>query len=82
MEGTIRARDSNNFGFFELGRRSLFMAAVGAEEKMVGWLKKSVVLVGGSEVTFKHRSGVNKPHFSISTKSKMSDIKQSGTISS
>ena len=45
-------------------------------------MNKSFVLGGGSELTFKHRGGVNKPHFSISTKSKMSNIKQNGTISS
>ena len=39
-------------------------------------MKKSVVLCGGSEATFKHRDGVNKPHLSISTKSKMSKIEQ------
>ena len=39
-------------------------------------MKKSVVLGGGSEVTFKHGGGVSKPHLSISTKSKMSKIEQ------
>ena len=34
------------------------------------------------EVTFKHGDSVNKPDFDISTKSKMSHVKQNGTISS
>ena len=45
-------------------------------------MKKSVLLGGSSEATFTHRSGVNKPHISTSTKSKMSNIKQNGIISS
>ena len=44
-------------------------------------MKKSVVLGGGSEGTLKHRGGVNKPHLSTSTKSKMSNT-ANGTISS
>ena len=47
------------------------MSGLGAEEKMARQLKKSVVFGGGSEVTFKNRGGVSKPHLSISTKSKM-----------
>ena len=35
------------------------MTGVGAEDKMAGYMKKSVVLGGSSEVTFKHWSGVN-----------------------
>jgi len=37
-------------------------------------VKKSDVLGGGSEIPFKHKGGVSKPHFSINTKSKMSNI--------
>ena len=40
----------------------------------------SVILGGGSAVTFKHKDGVNKPHFSINKKSEMSNIKQNGAI--
>ena len=34
------------------------MTVVGAEEKLAGLVTKSVVLGGGSEVTFRHRGGV------------------------